>query len=166
MSWFYWPDYVLYREGKPGFFARLKRKKNAATDDDHSRRQSANQVDPAAFPDVKARRSTLPPLYPTKEPAQSELAREGDDPEETGRRRRRKRRTEDSEDGDERRMSSLRDLPPLNPSAGQQQDQRRRRLSNRQPVVYEDNEDDFWVLTRTCGFVSADTAADDLRMLG
>ena len=125
---------------KRGFFARL-RKKNAPGDEDTTGARASQRVDPSTFPDVKSRRSTLPPIQP-------ELGAEGDDAPAAGRGRRRKSRRRVDEDADEvdagqHKMSSLRELPPLYPSA-EQQDQQRRASRRPPPPLYEDNEDDFW----------------------
>ena len=58
------------REEKPGFFARLRKKKNA-TNEEAGR--ASQQVDPSTFPEVKSRKTSLPPLYPTKDCAQEAM---------------------------------------------------------------------------------------------
>lgn len=98
-----WLHFITCREEKPGFFARLK-KRGAKNEEEVSRRTS-KQIDPKAFPEVKSRKSTLPPIYPAKEPAQSESAQseptaEGEEAGEGGGRRRR-RRPRAAEDPDE-----------------------------------------------------------------
>ena len=60
---------LVCREPKRGFLARLTRRgakkdAEAAAQDEDSVRRVSRQADPAAFPEVKSRRSTLPPLYP------------------------------------------------------------------------------------------------------
>ena len=90
----------VYREEKSGFFARLTRrgaKKNSATDgqEDTTRREAAGQVDPAEFPDVKSRKSTLPPLYPNKD-----LAADADEAADFGGRKKKRRRAESTNEVD------------------------------------------------------------------
>lgn len=59
-------------EEKPGFFSRFKR--GAKKGEEAERQERAGRpVDPASFPEVKSRRSTLPPLNPTKDPAQDSV---------------------------------------------------------------------------------------------
>jgi len=127
------------REKKLGFFARMKKRGAKGDGDETSRGGDAKQMDPAGFPDVKSRRSTLPPLQDEQPQA---------DEEDRRRRRRSRNVEEDSDEVERHKMSSLRDLPPLYPSVEQQQQERRasrRRSDYRQhpPTVHEDGEDDF-----------------------
>jgi len=85
--------FISYREEKRGFFARLTRrgaKKNAATEDGDPARRTSRQVDPATFPEVKSRKSILPPLHDTA----------GGDEAVDGGRRRRRRRSGDLDEAD------------------------------------------------------------------
>jgi len=58
----------MFRDEKPGCFARFKRGKRGANDQENGNvsKVQAQQVDPRSFPEVKSRKSTLPPLQPTK----------------------------------------------------------------------------------------------------